>query len=54
MHAPEGEPDVEFPKLTDSQHTWSVDPSRHAIRQAVDARRDSVFRDFFTRLAALP
>ena len=38
------------PILTD-QVTWSHDPRRHLIRQAVDCHRDAIFRDLFTKLA---
>jgi len=42
---------VHSPILTD-QVTWSVDRSRHLIRYANYVRRDPIFKDFFTKLAA--
>ncbi|MCD6289666.1 MAG: nucleoside hydrolase [Anaerolineae bacterium] len=40
---------IHSPILTD-QATWSVDPSRHLIRQATFLRRDPIFRDLFEKL----
>ena len=37
------------PILTD-QVTWSIDPSRHFTRVAMDARRDALFGDLFRKL----
>ncbi len=37
------------PILTD-QVTWSIDPSRHFIRVAMDAKRDAIFGDLFRKL----
>jgi inosine-uridine nucleoside N-ribohydrolase len=42
---------VHSPVLTD-QLTWSVDHSRHLIREANFVRRDPIFRDLFSKLAA--
>lgn len=42
---------VHSPILSD-QLTWSFDQSRHFIRSASFVRRDPIFRDFFTKLAA--
>ena len=42
---------VHSPVLTD-QVTWSVDRSRHLIRQATFVHRDHVFRDLFAKLKA--
>lgn len=42
---------VHSPVLTD-QFTWSVDHSRHFIRNATRVRRDPIFRDMFGKLAA--
>jgi hypothetical protein len=42
---------VHSPILTD-QMTWSVDRSRHLIRQATSVRRDPIFRDLFAKLQA--
>ena len=42
---------VHSPVLTD-QMTWSVDHSRHLIRNATFVYRNPVFRDLFTKLAA--
>jgi purine nucleosidase len=40
---------VHSPILT-NQMTWSIDRSRHFIRNATVVRRDPIFRDFFTKL----
>ena len=40
---------VHSPILTD-QLTWSVDHSRHVIRQATFLHRDHIFRDLFAKL----
>ncbi len=40
---------VHSPILTD-QLTWSTDSSRHFIRVVLDAKRNAVFRDLFTKL----
>ena len=40
---------VNSPILTDLM-TWSIDHSRHFIRNATVVRRDPIFRDFFTKL----
>jgi hypothetical protein len=40
---------VHSPILTDRM-TWSFDRSRHFIRNATVIRRDSIFRDFFSKL----
>ncbi len=40
---------VHSPVLTD-QLTWSIDHSRHFIRNATCVRRDSVFRDMFQKM----
>lgn len=42
---------VHSPILTD-QVTWSVDPSRHFIRQATYIKRDPIYGDFFRKLAS--
>ncbi len=42
---------IHSPILTD-QMTWSHDSSRHFIRYAHFVHRDSIFRDFFTKLAS--
>lgn len=42
---------VASPVLTD-ELTWSLDPTRHPIREVVDIRRDEVYGDFFAKLAA--
>ncbi len=39
------------PRLTELL-TWSIDPRRHLIREALQLRRDGVFRDLFTKLEA--
>jgi inosine-uridine nucleoside N-ribohydrolase len=41
---------VPSPILTNDV-TWSVDPTRHLIRYAHQIDRDSIFRDFFEKLA---
>ena len=41
---------VHSPILTD-QVTWSVDQSRHLIRNATYVNRDPIFRDLFTKLS---
>jgi inosine-uridine nucleoside N-ribohydrolase len=38
------------PILT-SELTWSIDPRRHPIREAIGVDRDSVFADLFRKLA---
>jgi inosine-uridine nucleoside N-ribohydrolase len=40
---------VHSPLLTDAG-TWSHDPTRHLIREALWADRDSIFADFFRKL----
>ncbi len=40
---------IPSPALTDNA-TWSVDRSRHLVREAYTARRDMVFADFFRKL----
>lgn len=42
---------VHSPILTE-QMTWSFDHTRHFIRQATAVRRDSIFRDLFSKLRA--
>lgn len=42
---------VHSPILT-SEQTWSVDQRRHLIRTATRIKRDEIFRDFFSKLAA--
>jgi hypothetical protein len=42
---------VHSPILTD-QMTWSIDHSRHLIRQATFLYRDPIFRDLFAKLQA--
>jgi purine nucleosidase len=42
---------VHSPLLTPA-YTWSHDASRHLIRQAIDVRRDAIFRDLYRVLAA--
>lgn len=42
---------VHSPILT-SELTWSRDPSRHFIREAVTCDRDAIFRDLFLKLEA--
>lgn len=41
---------IPTPVLTDSV-TWSVDRSRHLMRYVTQVKRDSILRDFFTKLA---
>ncbi|NQT87059.1 nucleoside hydrolase [bacterium] len=41
---------IHSPVLT-SDFTWSVDRSRHFIREAIGVDRNGVFRDLFSRLA---
>jgi hypothetical protein len=40
---------VHSPLLTDAG-TWSHDPTRHLIREALEADRDEIFADFFRKL----
>jgi hypothetical protein len=42
---------IHSPILT-ADLTWSHDPSRHFIREAIAVDRNPIFRDLFTRLAA--
>lgn len=42
---------VHSPVLSD-QLTWSVDQSRHLVREAFFVRRDPILRDLFTKLTA--
>ena len=41
------------PILTDDLH-WQHDAGRHLMREAVGINRDTIFRDFFTKLAQAP
>ncbi len=43
---------VHSPLLTDAG-TWSHDPTRHFIREALWADRDKIFADFFRKVGAL-
>jgi purine nucleosidase len=38
--------------ILNADFTWSHDPSRHPVRVATDVRRDEIFADLFTKLAA--
>ena len=42
---------VHSPVLTD-QMTWSIDHSRHFMRQATFVKRDAIFRDLYAKLQA--
>ena len=44
---------VHSPILT-AELTWSRDPARHFIREAIGCNRDAIYRDLFTKLAARP
>jgi len=41
---------VHSPRLQDD-HSWSLDPARHLIREVRSVNRDAVFRDLFRKLA---
>ena len=43
---------IHSPILTDGL-TWSIDQSRHFIREAFDVKRDQVFADLFRKLSAI-